>query len=163
MKKQFKKCPRCKETKEVSKFSKDKSNTSGFQFNCKACQKEYKKQNKERIKEYQKGYASSEAGRTACKKYKGTKKGKKSQSLSQKNKNEKYLTKFGRTHDYIMNLGRKANPVEKPCIVCGSMENLERHHPSYLKPSHIQWLCRPCHKDVHKVLKAIEAVSNETA
>jgi hypothetical protein len=38
--------------------------------------------------------------------------------------------------------------IEK-CEVCGSMENLERHHPDYSKPKVIVALCATHHKRLH--------------
>lgn len=56
----MKKCSRCKETKEVSAFSKDKAQKDGYQNNCKACslqfQREWRKKNKEKMLEWQRNY-----------------------------------------------------------------------------------------------------------
>jgi hypothetical protein len=35
------------------------------------------------------------------------------------------------------------------CEVCGSTENLERHHEDYSKPSDVKVLCTSCHKKLH--------------
>lgn len=40
-------------------------------------------------------------------------------------------------------------PKKKNCQRCGSPENLERHHPDYLKPKQFFTLCRNCHKKEH--------------
>jgi hypothetical protein len=40
-------------------------------------------------------------------------------------------------------------PLGKVCGSCGSVENLERHHPDYTKPFEVLTLCRPCHKKLH--------------
>ena len=47
--------------------------------------------------------------------------------------------------------------VEKPCCLCGSEENVEAHHRNYARPLDVTWLCRSCHKAVHRMLKAREA------
>ena len=49
-------CPKCKEEKELSKFSKDKRAKSGLKTQCKACNKQYRAENTEQIKQYQKQY-----------------------------------------------------------------------------------------------------------
>lgn len=36
------------------------------------------------------------------------------------------------------------------CFVCKSDKNIEQHHLDYSKPFWIMWLCRNCHKDVHR-------------
>lgn len=38
-------------------------------------------------------------------------------------------------------------PLGNKCEKCGSIENLERHHPDYGKPLEIMTLCRKCHSD----------------
>jgi hypothetical protein len=53
-------CGSCKKEKPKAEFSKNASKKDGLQSNCKACdaehQKEYQKENKEKIAEYQKEY-----------------------------------------------------------------------------------------------------------
>lgn len=36
----------------------------------------------------------------------------------------------------------------QPCCVCGSMEDLEKHHEDYSKPLEVQWYCRPHHVEL---------------
>jgi ribosome-binding protein aMBF1 (putative translation factor) len=38
---------------------------------------------------------------------------------------------------------------KEACERCGSNSAIERHHPDYNKPLHIQWLCRACHGFAH--------------
>jgi hypothetical protein len=49
-------CSKCKEEKELSLFSKDKKGKNGLFSFCKGCEKEYRENNKEKIKEYKKEY-----------------------------------------------------------------------------------------------------------
>ena len=49
-------CPKCKEEKELSGFSKMKSSKDGLQHNCKACSRQYYAENTEQLKQYQKQY-----------------------------------------------------------------------------------------------------------
>ena len=51
-----KKCTKCKEIKSLDDFCDLKSSKDGKQFRCKICNKEYRKKNKEKIKEYKKNY-----------------------------------------------------------------------------------------------------------
>lgn len=39
--------------------------------------------------------------------------------------------------------------VASPCEVCGTTENLEKHHDDYDKPAEIRWLCVECHRNHH--------------
>lgn len=49
----------------------------------------------------------------------------------------------------------KARQPKTPCRLCGSEENLHLHHQTYESlgneaPDDLAWLCRPCHKSLHK-------------
>lgn len=44
---------------------------------------------------------------------------------------------------------RRGILIRKPCEKCGS-ENSEKHHEDYDMPLDVQWLCRPCHLDLHQ-------------
>jgi len=49
-------CSKCKETKDVGEFHKNKTRKDGLKVYCKSCIKAYKEANKEEIAEYQKAY-----------------------------------------------------------------------------------------------------------
>lgn len=49
-----KKCSKCSEIKLLSEFSKQKSSKSGYKYNCKSCDKDYRVANKDKNTEYQK-------------------------------------------------------------------------------------------------------------
>lgn len=40
-------------------------------------------------------------------------------------------------------------PLGEVCSSCGSIENLERHHPDYSKPFEVLTLYRSCHRRLH--------------
>ena len=46
--------------------------------------------------------------------------------------------------------------VEQPCVLCGSTTDLEMHHPDYLEPLLVTWLCRAHHRAAHRMLRACE-------
>ena len=48
----MKKCGKCKETKDFSEFSKNKTQKDGYQNRCKACAKQYRDANKAKILKY---------------------------------------------------------------------------------------------------------------
>ena len=47
------------------------------------------------------------------------------------------------------NLAEKI-PFDLKCGNCGTIENLERHHPDYSKPLMFVTLCRSCHAKIHR-------------
>ena len=52
----MKRCPKCEELKAIEEFSKNKKRKDGLQHRCKLCTKQYRKENKEIIKESNKQY-----------------------------------------------------------------------------------------------------------
>lgn len=50
--------------------------------------------------------------------------------------------------------GKLVRAIE--CEFCLSKENIEGHHPDYEKPLEVIWLCRKCHKSLHKSLRERE-------
>lgn len=43
---------------------------------------------------------------------------------------------------------------KQPCEVCGA-ENAEAHHPDYLQPLAVVWLCRVHHKALHSLTRGL--------
>ncbi|MHC4907887.1 MAG: GIY-YIG nuclease family protein [Planctomycetota bacterium] len=52
----MKKCNTCKETKDFTEFNKSKSSKDGLQYKCRACERQYRRDNKKKIAEYTKQY-----------------------------------------------------------------------------------------------------------
>lgn len=50
----------------------------------------------------------------------------------------------------------KNGEVVKPksCETCKQVKRIDGHHEDYSKPLQVMWLCRQCHADRHKYLKA---------
>ena len=45
---------------------------------------------------------------------------------------------------------RRGKIDKDDCFACGNSET-EMHHPNYNVPLNIQWLCRNCHLELHKL------------
>jgi hypothetical protein len=45
----------------------------------------------------------------------------------------------------IRKRAQRAMPILAACQICKSTENLQRHHPDYSEPNHIEVLCQSCH------------------
>lgn len=39
----------------------------------------------------------------------------------------------------------------QPCQFCLSETHIEKHHPNYRKPLLVIWLCRKCHRALHRI------------
>ena len=60
-KKQMKQCVTCKELKEEHLYSKNRTRLDGLQAECKTCNKDYRENNKEYIKQFYKQYRHDNA------------------------------------------------------------------------------------------------------
>jgi len=58
-----KRCSKCKETKSVTEFSKDRCQKDGLQSKCKSCGRQYYQENREKKLEYVKQYYQENRGR----------------------------------------------------------------------------------------------------
>ena len=63
----YKRCGTCKAIKLLSEFSKNKNNKGGYLHQCKLCEKQWREDNKEHIKQYGKQYR--EDNKEHCKQY----------------------------------------------------------------------------------------------
>lgn len=48
---------------------------------------------------------------------------------------------------------KRGNLVPEPCEICGTTEDIEKHHPDYRFPKLVTWLCRKHHLDLHHPLR----------
>jgi len=122
-------CYVCRKRKKIKLFAKDSSKPFGYSYRCLECEKiRNRKRNKIRRIKYADYY-------------------------------KKYLKKYWKTYvqDSVKILARnrvnsavKSGKLEKmPCIICGSVKS-EKHHPNYLKPLDIIWLCKKHHSEEHQ-------------
>jgi hypothetical protein len=144
--------------------------------------KEYRKNNKEKFKKYReakKEYYEEYQKKYQKKYYQENKNKLNKQARQYQSKNKEKIRKQHREY-YLKNKKRKYeqsrrwvldNPqktlahrqtynaiqkgflVKQSCEICGSTLNIEAHHPDYNKPLNIIWLCRDCHKLLHKTIK----------
>jgi hypothetical protein len=120
-------CSACKEEKQLSEFWKDKRNKDGFMNACKECRRTYLSLWRQ---------SNPEAAR--------------------KHSHENYTNhkeEHG-AHRFLCD-NIKAGKISKPenCSKCGKRTaDLHGHHEDYAKRLEVRWLCRVCHKQVHKSL-----------
>lgn len=46
--------------------------------------------------------------------------------------------------------------IEQPCEICGTKENIIKHHEDYNKPLEVRWLCKRHHFDIHSIIHKLK-------
>jgi hypothetical protein len=147
----FRKCTTCKLNKEINSFYPHKSSKGGRLSKCAVCKRnevnEYRKNNENKVKEYDRERGRTEKRLKRVREYAKTDKGKaarlKASRLWKERNKEKYDAH--RKVGYAIKTGKL---VSMPCL-CGEKKT-EAHHEDYNKPLEVLWLCDPCHKRKHK-------------
>ena len=142
-------CSKCKERKPVSEFY--KSARDGRRSVCISCQriaaKEYnsRPESRERHKIwwrlYKKEYYARLEPRKRLRAF---------MRAYIKGYSKRPLVKLKAwARRYTSNAVVAGEITREPCTICGE-EQTEAHHLDYERPYIIMWLCRGCHKKVHK-------------
>jgi hypothetical protein len=66
-------------------------------------------------------------------------------------RSEKQRLKSGAKATWAVKKGVLVRP--KKCPKCGNREHIEGHHWDYDKPLMVEWMCRKCHRGMHKILR----------
>ena len=134
-------CPKCKKKKPLESFFKDKSRKSGYQTYCQYCCNE-----RGRI------YRKTESGIRAKRKHLDSRRGKRAiYEYGKKYRNDNPLKiSSHKAVYYAISIGRL---IKGPCLICGSVVNIEAHHGDYNKQLDVSWLCSQHHKDLHGMVK----------
>src|SRR5258708_23011340 len=45
---------------------------------------------------------------------------------------------------------KRGHLIQKPCRICWDPDS-QMHHPDYDRPLEVEWLCRPCHLELHRI------------
>ena len=125
----MKTCSRCKQKKTTKDFYTDRRTSDGLYSSCKNCHNlliSGKKRFRDR-REWRRD------NKDKLRAYRET------------------IRKDGREKIYqAVHKAVKAGTLKKmTCRVCG-VSKTEAHHPDYSRPLDVMWLCRKCHKNIHK-------------
>lgn len=120
-------CTRCNESKNLSQFGRNKSQSSGYNPHCKQCHKL--------------AYPNRPWNKTA--------KGRNSAKTAAKAWSARNREKVNAHSNlsYHLSKGHLTKPLL--CQSCGGASKLDAHHENYSLPLDVIWLCRQCHKSVH--------------
>lgn len=121
-------CKRCGAEKPLSDYYAHNRMADGHLNFCKECTKrrvtEHRDVNLERIRKYDRERGSRQTGR-----------------------------KVPEINRKLSNAIRHGKVNRPPCCTapgCFSTEHIEGHHPDFSNPLNVVWLCRECHRTLHK-------------
>lgn len=127
----LRRCYRCKNEKSIEEFYPSKH--FGRSYSCKECDKKHAVEWAKK-----KRYFKSGSGKEAL-------------IRASKKSRAKYPEK-DEARIKLREAVRKGEIVKpKNCVSCGGDGQIHGHHTDYTKPYDVQWLCRKCHSEVHKV------------
>jgi len=157
----MKRCFKCKHTKNLDLFYKSKRNRDGLQDACKECCSNYgkiwHKKNKPTRNKRAREIYYEDPGRACRRTKKWASKNKDRTRLAAKRymkKNPELSRIYAAVHYNV-----KAGKLKKTnCQLCGNSK-VQAHHEDYSKPLKVIWLCRKCHKFIHRRYNADTASS----
>jgi hypothetical protein len=123
----MKQCGRCKESKPLSEYNKDKYTKSGYRSQCKECMSK----ERDKMKDYYKQWREQEEIKEIYRKY----------------RKERYF--LNKKKSDARNKARVLTSPDK-CEKCLIIAKVQAHHDDYDKPLDVRWLCPLCHTAWHK-------------
>jgi len=153
-------CKKCGNQKDISEFYKHSQMKDGYLNICISCKlldvKKYRKNNIERIREYDRKRGLTEKKKEATKKYikrlktyeQDRYKTMRREAVRKNRNKDKEKQRARWRLQKAVEKGLVIRP--KSCTLCGSKANLEGHHKDYNKPLEVIWLCRKCHGKIHR-------------
>ena len=144
------KCKICNDDNQDNFYTSNKNK-------CKGCTKEavnkYRKDNAEKVKEYDRNRPNSkERNENNKKRYKELMKTPEGRERS-RTRSKKWLENNcikSAAHIISGNAIRDGKLIKQPCEVCGEIK-VDGHHDNYEKPLEVRWLCRKHHAEHHKI------------
>lgn len=180
----MKKCRKCGIEKMLSEFPKHKSLKDGHRAQCIACYRvkrdawekdnhekklqlrtEYRERNREKIRlSDQTMYASNpekhrQRMRKSVDKYLGSK-GKETRKKHREENPELY--EAWKQYQSAIKKGILIRP--ESCQICGkNCSRIEGHHSDYSKPLDVIWVCKTCHRHIHRKIDHAERLNEKTS
>ena len=160
MLKTTKQCFKCSETKPITDFYKHKKMSDGHVNKCKECNKNdvrvHRDNNIDRIRRYDRNRPNAIERAIDLRKRTLNMTNEERKQRNRKNnllmRNNPQLRNQKTVAAYLNNAVRDGRIHKLDfCEHCGDYGvAIDGHHPSYLNPLEVIWLCKPCHGKEHK-------------
>lgn len=139
-------CPKCGESKPVTEFRKDSGRADGLQSYCKPCHsassREWERNNRDKVRAARRIWVQQNRDKV------------KEQGLRARSRHSTRERSAWRKLDRAVQAGTVVRPEE--CSECGAPGIPDGHHADYDRPLDVIWLCRACHKDLHRIERALQ-------
>lgn len=155
----MKECTKCHELKHFNEFYKKTCSKDRLSSWCKRCFKEYSISNKNNILNQKKKYRENNKEKISI--INSNYYSKNIAKIKDRMKlwrlvNRKKLNDYKNKPSQInlvrsRQISKKIISLrDKSCEMCGSINDLHRHHNDYGRPDQVTILCRRCHVNIHK-------------
>jgi hypothetical protein len=148
-----KRCPKCKQIKSVSEFSKRCNRPIGYESHCKQCRKEYFKlyRRSDTGISVNRNYKQSENGKQSEKRYVQSEKGRKTKAKTIKNHKLRHPDR-AKARKMVTNAIRDDKLFHPSKLICHfCLKKAEQyHHPNYNVPLFVFAVCKSCHLAIHR-------------
>jgi hypothetical protein len=150
-------CISCHNSLPLDGFYKHKQMRDGHLNKCKSCCKTQeharRADNLQRIREYDRNRPNRLERTEAVKQYGKTAKGRAVQQRAKDEWSQRNMQK--RKAQWDVNNAIRDGRLIKPtnCESCSGIGKIEGHHDDYSLSLLVRWLCDPCHKKHHKMLR----------
>ena len=141
-------------TKPLTEFYRQNS-TGGYHLSCKACVKDralrYRQENLDRVREYDRTRTTPERLQRN-RNYRKDHRSESREASTTWSKQNQAKRRAHRAVQQALTLGAMKRPGT--CERCGKECRPDAHHPDYSWPLSVVWVCDPCHKAIHKEIRA---------
>lgn len=131
-------CFKCGEEKPIEDFYRHSAMADGHLGKCKECTK----------KDVGERYALTRAIRASYERRRTQREERKANKAKYQQNSRRYNPQNNKARRDLFRAVANGKVIKSACEVCAD-DNTEAHHPDYLKPLDVRWLCRKHHLEEH--------------
>lgn len=154
----MKECTKCRETKPLTEFYRDKTRDDGYNYTCKACRSKLIRRlrgaDPERFKQYYDRYAQTARGKhfaaLRSRRWREKNGWSPNNNAEAARRWELAHPKEYRAQRLLQHAVRMGRIKKQPCERCGSTKRIHGHHHDYSRPYDVRWLCNKHHRELHR-------------
>lgn len=159
-----KKCPKCGQRKAMLGFYRNATKTDGYSSLCKECERHYRRTHHEATRD------QANAQKAVYRALHRTELARQSSEYYQAHSKEReaWRQQYNAKHPdrlraaCVVRCAIRAGVLPlRPCEICSSELNVQRHHTDYAKPLMVTYLCYRCHRRVHTCVRDLALLAEK--